>query len=194
MSTRFLQLLLLFVTLLASVSNQAKATSPTESNGHGDSYLVQFIDFKILNKSNPKDIVAAWEGSVKEGKVEVVESLQLSAQNSIESFVQVGRSVPMSMGTMQNPVGRTTTRSFSMQQIGTSVNLTLTTFDQSASVSMEFSYEASRLGPKGDDDAPSTITQVRHKTTLPFELGRPTLIGGSSNGEGCYLLVLITKK
>lgn len=194
MSTRFLHLLLLFVTLLASVANQAKATSPTESIAVADSYLVQFIDFKIVGKTHPKEIVAAWEASLKEGKAEIVESLQLSAQNSIESFVQVGRSVPMSMGSMQNPVGRTTTKSFAMQQIGTSANVTLTTFDQSASVSMEFSYEASRLGPKGEDDAPSTITQVRHKTTLPFEIGRPTLIGGSSHGEGCYLLVLITKK
>lgn len=163
------------------------------------SYTVQLTEFRLKSTSDPKlsasELVASFEQMKKDGKLDLVETIRLSALEQYESMAQFGRraavTVGVTVGGANGPVGRPTTRSIQHQMVGTTVRLTAT--PQQGKILLKLSYETARLEEEAKDAISPDTRMVQFNTTLLIEPGKPTLVGGSSAENSSYLLVSIGK-
>lgn len=155
-------------------------------------YVVQFTEFRFKEAPESplttKDILQSFEQLRKDGRLEIIETVRLSALEQCEAMVQFGRSVAVTTGATALPNGRSN-RQFQFRQVGTLVRVTAQ--PKQEKILLNVMYEASRLGPETKEDAPQDINQVTFNTTLMIEPGRPTLVGSDSADTSSLLLVTI---
>jgi hypothetical protein len=152
------------------------------------SYVVQLTEFRWKGSTDPalspRVIVRAVDQLRKDGKLDVIETVRLSALENHESMAQFGKSVPMTTGVADTRQGRV--RNVDFQQVGTMVKLTAVPKD--GKVVLELQYEASRLNGEGAGDLPPSTLTTQFKTTPMIEPGTPTSIWPHMSREHTLLV------
>jgi hypothetical protein len=173
------------------------ATPPPISEGTGNaeviSYMVQLTELKWNVKFDPlpkgPDLVQGLEELRKSGRVEIVETIRLSAISDHESTMQFGKTVSVIAGVAQTPQGKM--RNLKQIQVGTLLRLTAT--PNQGKVLLKRQYESSQLGNALEEDISPDIVTSQFKTTLLLEIGVPSLVGGASGDSTTMYLVSVTR-
>jgi len=191
-STILLAMMCLFVPRHGFTQEQPQTTTAATPKADApESYIVQLTEFRFKSSVNLKlsarDIVAQFEKPTTDGLIQPIETIRMSIQSGAENMVQFGRQVTVTTGTMTN-AGKST-RINKDRTIGTILRVNAIPQDQK--VQLTFTYESSRLdGDKTDDSPPDTLTTTISSMQL-FELGKPTLVGGTSAGDTTYVILTI---
>lgn len=159
------------------------------------SYVVQFTEFRLQDSADPKlaarEIVQSFDALQAEGKLQVTETVRLSALEGCECMAQFGKQAAITVGvTRGQPAGYA--RQVQYQQVGTMVRVTAKA--QQDRVALQLSYEASHLGESDADDRPPETSTIQYNTTLLLQPGAPALVGGSSAGPSSFLLVTLSEQ
>lgn len=166
--------------------------TPPPPRATGPSWIVQVTELRTSVPLDPKKdadgLQAELEQLKKDGKVEMIETIRLSALEGLQAMAQFGRQAAVTTGTAQGMPGRTV-RNIQMMQVGTMVRVTAA--QQEGKVLLELSYEASRLGEPRNEDTPPDIISVTCNTTLAVSPGQTVLAGGMSSNQSTFLLVSI---
>ncbi|MBI1313127.1 hypothetical protein GC176_17695 [bacterium] len=157
------------------------------------SYVVQLTEFRLNESADPtmkpQDIVKTFEKLTKDGKVDVIETVRLSALENYPSMAQFGRTAAVTTGVSISQRGRVPLKQ--QRQIGTLVQFTATPHNEK--VLLKLQYEASRFdGAINDESSPDTLT-THFETTLLIAPGVPSLVGATTAGTTSVLLVSITE-
>lgn len=186
-----------FVFLSAASLAQGEGTRDTADKAPEStlrSYVVQLTEFRWKGSADlalsPRELVRAVDQLRKDGKLDVIETVRLSALENHESMAQFGKSVAIVTGVADTGQGRV--RNVGFHQVGTMVKLTAVPKD--GKVVLELQYEASRLNGEGAADLPSSTLTTQFKTTLMIEPGTPTLVGSTTAQPSSLLVVSITER
>lgn len=171
------------------------AHPPVRAKQRSQTYVVQLTEFHLKDAANPglstDQIVQTYQQLAKEGELDVVETIRLTALEGHQSLVQVGRRATVTVGMVSAGPGRGTNRQTRQEMIGTMV--TVTAEPQEQKILLKLAYESARLEEKDSEEDPAdTITQ-QFQTSLLLEPGEPELVGGSSAGSSAFLVVEIEK-
>lgn len=158
-----------------------------------ESYIVQLSEYKINGPTDPSqtaaDIVASLMKADAKTKPELIETVRLSTLSGSESMVQFGKQVRVTSGTVS--VRGTTARQMQNVQFGTIVRVTAT--PRAGKVVVKLSFESSRLDGKGAENSPPDISTTQIESTQLLEIGKPTLIGGTTADTSSFILLTVTR-
>ena len=158
------------------------------------SYVVQLTEFRWKGAADlalsPRELARAADQLRKDGKLDVIETVRLSALESHESMVHFGKNVPVPTSVAETRQGRV--RSVQFREVGTIVQLTAAR--KGGKVALELKYAAARLNGEGAGDLPPDTLLTQFKTTLMIEPGTPTLVGSTTAQPASLLMVSITER
>ncbi|HYW78358.1 MAG TPA: hypothetical protein VE890_02240 [Thermoguttaceae bacterium] len=126
----------------------------------------------------------------KDGKIDLLETVRLSALEGHESMVRFGKLTTVTVAVQGIGQGRTVRRTDS-RDVGTLVRLTAR--PEGEAILLTLQYEASRLDGPGQEDAPPDTGTVGVTTTMLIEPGQPTLAGSCRSDKTTLLIVSIEK-
>ena len=156
------------------------------------SYVIQVTELHtnvpIDSKMDSKELLDKFEQLKKDGKVELLETIRLSALEGQESMAQFGRQAAVTAGTSQVMPGRAV-RNIQMTQVGTLVRVTVQRHEDE--VLLKLTYEASRLGEQANQDSPPDVVTVQCNTTLAVGPGQTVLAGSMFSANSTLLLVSV---
>jgi hypothetical protein len=155
-----------------------------------EQYLITLSQYRLegLDTSHlTADDVAA---AIKTQKASPVETVMLTAVAGGESMVQFGRSVTVTTGTVANR--DVTSRQTQQREVGSLLRLIPSTEGQK--VGLQLTFESSRQAGEGTDDSPPDIVTISIKISQLFDLGKPTLIGGTTTGESSYVFLTVSRR
>ena len=157
------------------------------------SYVVQLTEFRLKASVDPtlkaKEIVQAFDKLKSDGKIDLIETVRLSALENHESMAQFGKTATVTTSISQTQRGRV--RSTQQREVGTMVELTA--IPRNGKILLKLHYEASRFDGAGTEDSPPDTLTTRFNTTLLVEPGTPTLVGGTTAGATSLLFVSIAE-
>lgn len=166
------------------VEAATKKTSPEQ-------YLVTVAQYS-LKGLDPSDLTSdGIAAAIKAQKASPVETVMLSAMAGEESRVSFGRTASVNVGKVTSRSGNVTRRT-ERRDLGTIVEVQL--MPDEAKVKGKISLESTRLVGKGTDDTPPENVAISIDTVQIFELGQPTLVAVSTEGESTYVLLTIVRK
>lgn len=159
----------------------------------GQTYLVTVTEFRLSEaidaRTAPSEIVELFQRLRGEGKLELVESVSLSAVESIETSVRFGKLISVTVGATVAPaVGRI--RNYQQREIGTIVRVLAE--PRGEQVALRVAYEASRPVGEGTDESPPDIHSFQTTSTLLLDPGVPKLVGGTVGDGTTFLIVEVT--
>jgi hypothetical protein len=156
------------------------------------SYVIQVTELHtnvpIDAKMDSKELLGKFEQLKKDGTVELLETVRLSALDGQESMAQFGRQAAVTAGTSQVMPGRAV-RNIQMREVGTLVRVTVQRHE--GKVLLNLTYEASRLGEQANQDSPPDVATVSCKTTLAVGPGQMVLAGSMFSATSTLLLVSV---
>jgi hypothetical protein len=156
------------------------------------SYVIQVTELHtnvpIDAKMDSKELLGKLEQLKKDGTVELLETVRLSALEGQESMAQFGRQAAVTAGTSQVVPGRAV-RNIHMTQVGTLVRVTARRHE--GKVLLKLTYEASRLGEQANQDSPPDVVSVQCNTTLAVAPGQTVLAGSMFSATSTLLLVSV---
>ena len=171
-------------------------TSPDPSVKAEQSYFVQFTEFRFKHAVDldvhrtSDEIVLSFDKLHKEGKIELIETIRLSALEYHENSVQFGKTMSVTSGVTRTAQGLQQ-QSRQTVPIGTMVQVKPT--PQEGKVLLKVTYTVSRMHDNiGEEKQPDIVT-VQLNSTLLLEIGKATLVGGFASDENDFLMVTIRK-
>lgn len=176
---------------LQSVRQSNTATDP--SIKPEQSYFVQFTEFRIkhsvdVNRTS-NEIAQSFDQLNKEGKIELIETVRLTVPEHHENMVQFGKTTTVTTGTTRTAQGIQQSRSD--VPIGTMVQVKAT--PQEGKVLLKIAYTVSRMDDNLSEEKRPDIVTVTIKSTLLLEIGKATLVGGTTSDTNDFLMVTIIK-
>lgn len=179
------------LTRLQSVRQSNTATDP--SIKPEQSYFVQFTEFRMkysvdVNRTS-NEITQSFDQLNKEGKIELIETVRLTVPEHHENMVQFGKTTTVTTGTTRTAQGIQQSRSD--VPIGTMVQVKAT--PQEGKVLLKIAYTVSRMDDNLSEEKRPDIVTVTMKSTLLLEIGKATLIGGTTSDTNDFLMVTINK-
>ena len=159
-------------------------------------YSIRMSEFRLDapagSEVSNKEILEQILDRANRDKVEEIETLRLTAMDGIQTMVQFGRRLAMTVGSSGARPGRPPVRQKQMVSIGTIVQLTAKSSGED-SCNLELRYEASRPDGEPKEDEPPEIVNSRIGGSYEAKVGEPVLLGGT-NSNGTKFLVLIIEK
>ena len=158
------------------------------------SYVIELTEYRWKEAMgaviSPKELAGSVEQLKKDGKLDAIETVSLSALENHSSMVQFGKNVAVPTGVADSPRGRVRTVQF--KQVGTMVQVTARPMD--GKIVLGLNYQASRLHDQSEEDlAPDTLT-TQFTTTLMIEPGTPTPVGSTTAQPASLVMVSITEQ
>jgi hypothetical protein len=177
-----------------SSSTTSSQLAPSNVKGE-QSYFLLLREFRIKTpldyQMTAPEIAKSFDQLKKDGKVELIDTIRLTALEYNESMVMFGKRTSVTTGVARNAQGQRQL-SLTSVQMGTTVRATVS--PQDSKVLLKLSYDASRMEGVGTEESPPDTITVQFSTSLLLELGMPTLVGGSTAEEShCFLMVTISK-
>ncbi len=183
------------LTLCATGSTIAQEATQSENTSDvSKSYVVQLTEYRFEQPLRPSQSAAeilellAATGDSK--KAEIVETVRLSTLSGTESMVQFGRRVSVTVGKATTRGGETV-RQKQGYDVGTVVRLTARPQDDK--VAMALTFDSSRIGEEVDEDSPPDVIKTQISSTLLLELGKPSLVGSSTQASSRVIVVTVTE-
>lgn len=169
---------------VAEVSESVEEKSPEQ-------YLVTVAQHQ-LNDNSLSDLTSAGIlAAIKDQNASPVETISLSATAGNETRASFGRSVSVTTGKVVAR-GGAVSRNHQRRDLGTILNVKLT--PEEANVSLELSFESSRLVGEAAKDSPPDVASTSLAFSQVFTLGQPTLIAASTGGESIYVVLTIVRR
>ena len=175
-------------------SFRQSSTAPDSSIKPEQSYFVQFTEFRIkhsvdVNRTS-SEIAQSFDQLNKEGKIEVIETVRLTVPEHQENSVQFGKTTTVIRGTTRTAQG--VQQSLSDVPIGTIVQVKAT--PQEGKVLLKIAYTVSRMEDDNlsEEKRPDIVT-VTIKSTLLLEIGKATLVAGTTSETNDFLMVTVIK-
>jgi hypothetical protein len=135
-------------------------------------------------------MVSSFDKMLKEGKIELVETIRMTALEYHENSVQFGKTTSVVNGVTRTAQG-IQQQSRQSVPIGTMVQVKPTPQDDK--VLLKVAYTVSRMeGNVAEERQPDVVT-VQLNSTLLLEIGKVTLVGGFASEENDFLIVTIRK-
>lgn len=168
-------------------------TAPDPSIKPEQSYFVQFTEFRIkhsvdVNRTS-NEITQSFDQLNKEGKIELIETVRLTVPEHHENMVQFGKTTTVTSGTTRTAQGIQQSRSD--VPIGTMVQVKAT--PQEGKVLLKIAYTVSRMDDNLSEEKRPDIVTVTIKSTLLLEIGKATLVGGTTSDTNDFLMVTVIK-
>lgn len=162
-------------------------------------YVIQFTEFRMKKGGDPnlseQEILQSYEALVKEGRLELLESIRMSVLEYYEGMVQFGKNKNLPVGVVNTNQGR------SVNTVSTAIGtlLRVTATPQDEKILVKISFEASRFPLEFDSEDPDNTTspdilKVVYGSTLLMEVGKPSLIFGTGSDNTDFMVVTIRKK
>ena len=185
----------IFVALCAFESAfEEGATNPPNLSEISASYIVQLMEYRLEQPIDPSQsateilaLVSRNDGDPKKK----VETIRLSASSGIESMAQFGQTVFVTVGTVAMNKGFPVQKSMQAMEIGTLIKVTVV--PQNDKVAVTLTYESSSVGEVAGDSPPN-INKTKVNTTQLLDLGKPSLVSGSTTVSSSILVVKVTEK
>ncbi len=159
-----------------------------------ESYLIQLTEFRVNDSAHARwstdEILKRFERREGDETLEIVETIRVSALSGHESMVKVGRQARVAVGAITTPA-RAPTRQMESHSVGTIVSLIAEPAD--GMVLLKLNYSSSRFDEKGTDESPPDMVTVQYDATLLIDVGRTTLVGGSSAAPTSYLILSVDR-
>jgi len=196
MRSTFVALTALVLLAAASLAQDERARDTAEKAPESTvrSYVVQLTEFRWKGAADlalsARELARAVDQLRKDGKLELIETVRLSALENHESMVHFGKSVPVPTAVAQTRQGPV--RSVEYREVGAIVQLTAA--PKGGKVALELKYAAARLTGEGAGDLPPNTLLTECKTTLTIEPGTPTLVGSTTPQSTSLLMVSITER
>lgn len=195
---RFTPIAIVLVVLSAAVcraqDQSPGKTTETQRVHELESYLVRLTEFRLNDAADLEpetlDVAAKLEELKKSGKLELIETVQVSALAGHESVAMFGRSVAVTMGATTSQFGKQ--RTMQERRVGTQVQLTAS--PHNGKVAVKVKYETSRLSDNETEDSPPDTLTTQCNTTVLLEQELPKLLMATSANGSAYLLISITKR
>jgi hypothetical protein len=189
------QICFIFVSLvIAGVSSAQDASTSSDGAGKPSTYVVQLTEFRLNQTLDPSlsaaQILELVSKKDNNAGYEAIETIRLSTLSGMESMVQFGRRVNVTVGKTVTRGGETA-RNVQALDVGTIVRVTAT--PENGSVFLKLTYETSKLDGNGDEDTPPELTKTQISTTQLLELGQPRLVGSSTSTPTSVVVVKVTK-
>ena len=189
------QICFIFVSLvIAGVSSAQDASTSSDGAGKPSTYVVQLTEFRLNQTLDPSlsaaQILELVSKKDNNAGYEAIETIRLSTLSGMESMVQFGRRVNVTVGKTVTRGGETA-RNVQASDVGTIVRVTAT--PENGSVFLKLTYETSKLDGNGDEDTPPELTKTQISTTQLLELGQPRLVGSSTSTPTSVVVVTVTK-
>ena len=155
-------------------------------------YQVTLTEFRLESGHDPEassqDIIRAFQDRQNNDNVSLVETLRLTLQANLECTVQYGRRASVVTGVVNNPrVG--VQRTMKTMEVGTLAQVSV--IPKNDKMILELSYSASRFDEQRQDDQRPDVLTSNFTTSVPVELGKPTLVGGTDSDIASYLIVYV---
>ncbi len=173
-------------------SNAAAATDP--SIKAEQSFFVQFTEFRFKHSLDvhrtSSEIVQTFDQLLKDGKIELVQTVRLTVPEHHENMMQIGKLTSVISGVTRTPQGLQQ-QSRQNVTLGTLVQVKAT--PQEGKVLLKVAYTVSRMDDNlAEEKQPDTIT-VTFNSTLLLDFGKATLVGGITSDTNDFLMVTISK-
>ncbi len=156
-------------------------------------FVVQFTEFRFKHapevNRTANEIVQSFDQLNKEGKIELIESVRLTALEYHESTAQFGKTTSVTTGVTRTAAGQQ--RSVSNVPLGTMIQVIAT--PQESKVLLKIAFTASRIDDNISEDKQPEVVNVQFNTTLLLDVGKATLVGGLSAESNDFLMVKINK-
>ncbi len=173
-------------------SNAAAATDP--SIKAEQSFFVQFTEFRFKHSLDvhrtSSEIVQTFDQLLKDGKIELVQTVRLTVPEYHENMMQIGKTTSVISGVTRTPQGIQQQNRQSVP-LGTLVQVKAT--PQEGKVLLKVAYTVSRMDDNlAEEKQPDTVT-VTFNSTLLLDFGKATLVGGITSDTNDFLMVTISK-
>ena len=156
-------------------------------------YVVQLTEYRlpapVETARTAAEIVKTLTDAQGDTKHEPIETIRFTTLSGTESLVQFGKRMRVSIGSATVRGG--ITHQYEFIQIGTIVRATAT--PQAGKVVLQLQFESSRLDGEATADSAPNVATTEFSSTNLLEIGRPTLVGGSTAGASTFLVVTITR-
>ena len=156
-------------------------------------FFVQFTEFRFKHSPEvnrtPNEIVQSFDQLNKEGKIELIGSVRLTALEYHESTAQFGKTTSVTNGITRTAAGQQ--RSVSSIPLGTLIQVIAT--PQENKVLLKVAYTASRIDENVSEEKQPEVVNFQFNTTMLLEIGKATLVGGISADTNDFLMVTLTK-
>lgn len=169
------------------------APSPDPSIKAEQSFFVQFTEFRFKHSPDvhrtSSEILQSFDQLLKDGKIEVVQTVRLTVPEYHENMMQIGKLTSVISGVTRTPQGINQSRQ--NVTLGTLVQVKAT--PQEGKVLLKVAYTVSRMDDNlSEEKQPDTVT-VTFNSTLLLEIGKATLVGGMASDTNDFLMVTISK-
>ena len=172
------------------VKSPSRNAAPTKKAAP-EQYLVTVAQYSLKGIDPSEFTSAGISAAIKAQNASPVEAVVLSAAAGNESSVSFGREASVNVGKVTSRSG-SVTRSTELRSLGTIVRVQL--MPEEGKVKGKLSFESTRNVGEGTDDSPPKLVKISIDTSQTFELGRPTLVAVSTEGESTYVLLTITRQ
>ena len=164
------------------IAQEERADDTTATTSNLPSYTVMLTEFRWDSHGDEavtaSDIVAAFGQFMRDKKVEVIQTVRLSAIEQHRNSVILSRMVTVSNGSRSRDI-----------HVGTMVEIVAVPSKEELSV--ELVYAASRISSERADDKFPDVDTAMFKTTLVVEPGKATLVGNAKPSDTNFLMVTI---
>lgn len=194
-----LSLLAVFVPCIALAQQQTENVGQSPQ-GELRVYTVRVTEFRVNAELSAElsaaDVLKSLHQLQENGKVELFESVCLSALESQRARAQFGRRVTMVSGVTSGRPGPPV-RSYSQSQVGTLLEALVES--EGEKLTLQVQYEASHVEPGGSDEPedyrPPDIGTISVETTLSLVPGQPVLLAGArQKSRSSFLLVVVERE
>ncbi len=176
-------------------NRQSNAAAPTDPSIKVEqSFYVQFTQFRYKHSLDvhrtSSEIVQTFDQLLKDGKIELVQTVRLTVPEHHENMMQIGKTTSVIAGITRTPQG-IQQQSRQSASLGTLVQVKVT--PQESKVLLKVAYTVSRMDDNlSEEKQPDTVT-VTFNSTLLLDIGKATLVGGMTSDTNDFLMVTISK-
>ncbi len=169
---------------------EQSVTRPTISDST-EQYIITVSEYSLkdidLSKLTEDSVLAA----IKTQEADPVEMVTLSAVAGIKSMLQFKRSFSVTRSVTKSDFA--TTRQTELQQIGTTLEVTVSPDEQKVAVTIAF-FSSRQSGEIVDEYSRPDITETMITTTQLLDLSKPTLIGATTARETTYVFLTVSRR
>ncbi len=196
--------LTLFLALILAACNTAAAQPGTEPEAaQADPapaaaatppqiYIVELSEYRLKSRFEDdltaSEIVERLAQLKRDGEVDTVETLLLSALEGKASFVHFSKKSAVTVGVVQAGPGREVRQT---EERSAETQFELLAKPEGEKTRIQAVYRASRLGEDGTEISPPSTSAVSIETTLLLEFEKPVLIGATDAETPTYITLTI---
>lgn len=189
-----LKMIVCFIVSSIALSS-AVAQEPKGGRDVGDlpsSFIVQFTEYRFKEplKTNQTSAEILAMTTAKDGVAEakMVESIRMSTIGGVDSMVQFGKNANVIVGKSRTNRGETISNSRTVS-VGTIVKVKISPYKDK--VKLQLSYETSKLEEADKEGSIPDIYKAKIATTQLLELGKPAIVGSTTNASSSVIVATV---